>query len=82
MKLVSTCCGAEVKVCGDGLMKYYLCSRCHRPCDANQLQGESLAQRFDRALIMLEESGRRLSDANKELRRLCLADIKQKEEEK
>ena len=31
-KLISNCCGAQVKVCG-GVTKYYVCRECLEPCE-------------------------------------------------
>jgi hypothetical protein len=36
MANVSKCCGAPVNVGGERTTHYYVCSRCHQPCEAIQ----------------------------------------------
>lgn len=36
IEYISKCCGAEVKVGGEGSTHYFICTKCENPCDAKE----------------------------------------------
>jgi hypothetical protein len=39
--ILSNCCQAPVKVGGEGITHYYVCTKCNKPCDGIRQRMES-----------------------------------------
>lgn len=38
---VSECCSADLRIGGEGLTHYYICTKCNNPCDSKLPEKES-----------------------------------------